>query len=145
MIETLSAVRAATEDLRAVLDGAGPVAAAQPVPVRAAEMVQALAERDRKAASVQREADERLAALEHVSREASNRLAALHETTAEVARLQRHVEELSAQLDAMRTENQELRAAAKERLDLVVKNERAHARFKAVLKARLADISDSLS
>lgn len=119
-LETLSAVRSASAELRAALGGAG-VPDAQPV--RPAEIMRALAERDRRAAQVQHEADQRLAALEHVSAECAL---------------------LRAQIEALTAENQLLQATAKERLSLLEKNERAHGRYKAALKARLQDITDSI-
>lgn len=84
------------------------------------EMAGALADRDRRAAELQCQADERLAVIDRISREAAT---------------------LSAQLTATAAENEQLRKAAQERLELLEANDREYARFKALLAAKLAELS----
>jgi flagellar biosynthesis/type III secretory pathway chaperone len=139
--EALAAVRAAMHDLRVALDGSSTAARGDGDRAHADELAGALAERDRHAAELQRQADERLSLIETVSREAADRLAALHETTAAADALREHVARLSAELSALSAETEQLRAAAHERLELLQANDRAYADFKALLRTRLAELS----
>jgi hypothetical protein len=115
------AVRAAMSDLRDVLDRTPDRSTAGAARAHAEEMSRALADRDRSAAELRRQADERLAVIERVTRDAEDRLTALQQTTAAA--------------EALREENEALRRAAQERLDLLHANARAYAELEAQVKA----------
>jgi Sulfotransferase domain len=97
-----------------------PALGARDVPrALADDLAGALADRDRRASELQRQADERLAVIDRISREAAT---------------------LSAQLTATAAENEQLRNAAQERLELLEANDHAYAHFKSQLTAKLAEL-----
>lgn len=108
------------------------------------EMTYALAERDRQAAEVQREADQRLALLETVDAEANDRLRIMEELTHEIERLTAEIGALRRDQESLVAENAELQKAAAERLALLEANEAAYSEFKAILRGRLAEVRDML-
>lgn len=108
------------------------------------EMTRALADRDRQLAEVQREADERLALIDQLTKEAEDRLTALDQTTAEAERLQQTLMEVMQDHEAIAAENEQLRIAAQERLELLEANDRAYQHFKATVRGRLAEITDMI-
>lgn len=108
------------------------------------EMTYALAERDRQAAEVQREADQRLALLETVDAEANDRLRIMEELTHEIERLTAEIGALRRDQESLVAENAELQKAAAERLALLEANEAAYSEFKTILRGRLAEVRDML-
>lgn len=88
----------------------------------AEELAGVLADRDRRASELQRQADERLAVIGRIGREAA---------------------ELAAQLAIAAAENEALRKAAQERLELLEANDREYARFKALVAKKLAELTAS--
>jgi chromosome segregation ATPase len=139
--ETFAAIRAAMAELRAALDGSPEGARTAAGRAHAEELARALAERDRRSEHLQRQADARSAVIGELSREAAERLAALQETTAAAQALREDVTRLSGELSALSAETEQLRAAAQERLELLQANDRAYAEFKALVRARLAELS----
>lgn len=107
-------------------------------------MTLALADRDRQIAEIQHEADERLALIDQLTKEAEDRLAALDETTAEMERVQGILMEMAEDHEVIAAENQQLRVAAQERLELLRANHREYEHFKATLRGRLADVTDMI-
>jgi chromosome segregation ATPase len=122
-----AALRDAVRELRDTLDRTSNVAHRSGNRAHAEEMSLALARRDRDAAELRRHADERLTALQ--------------QTTAAVQALRDEVARLTGHLAAVSAENEQLRRAAQERLELLEANERAYAEFRAQLQTRFADLS----
>jgi len=127
----LADVRAAAAALRAALErdaALPPSASAERSPAH--ELTLVLAERDRRHAALQREADERLALLERVTQAAEERLRIIAEQG-------ERIQQVEAELLAVQ-------AAADERLALVDANHLAHTEFRAALRGRLRDLLDAL-
>jgi hypothetical protein len=102
---------------------------------QAETMTAALADRDRRAAELQRQADERLALIARITKEAGDRLTALEQTTAAADALRTEVAHLTNRLTALAAENEVLRSAAEERLALLQTNAQAYAALEAQLQS----------